>query len=93
MFIVFQLILVFPFLLLLFVSLMIGLKEDVHTLTFTRQQAEEDTSGIMFVFHAFEKRIHQWTNSLSSLWQNVVRRLVFLVLALLCAGCIYLILF
>lgn len=93
MFIIFQLILVFPFLLLLFVTLMIGLKEDVHTLTFTRQQAEEDTSGIMFVFHVFEKRVHEWTNGLSPLWQNVVHRLVFLVLALLCAGCIYLILF
>ncbi|MDZ5784004.1 hypothetical protein [Marinococcus luteus] len=93
MFIVFQFILVFPFLLLLFIALMIGLKEDVRTLTFTRQQVEEDTSGIMFVFHAFEKRVHEWTSSLSPFWQNVVRRLVFLVLALLCTGCIYLILF
>lgn len=93
MFIVFQLILIFPFLLLLFVTLMIGLKEDINTLTFTRQQVEEDTSGIMFVFHAFEKRVHQWTNGLSSFWQQIIRRLVFLVLALLCAWSIYLILF
>ncbi|MDX6151605.1 hypothetical protein [Marinococcus sp. PL1-022] len=93
MFIVFQLILVFPFLLLLFVALMIGLKEDVHTLTFTRQQAAEDTSGIMFVFHKLEKQVHQWTGTLSPLWQNILRRLVFLLLAILCAACIYLILF
>ncbi len=93
MFIVFQLILVFPFLLLLFVALMISLKEDVHTLTFTRQQVEEDTSGIMFVFHKFEKQVHRWTSSLSPIWQNILRRLVFLLFALLCAACIYFILF